>query len=113
MIGLVRFYQIVLSPLKFAILGPASRCRFEPSCSGYAVEALRRHGFWRGSWLAARRLLRCHPWGDFGPDPVPPVVVKQSQAGDAVEQKRGSRVEVGHGAEAARKALREHTPHCC
>lgn len=71
LIALVRFYQIVLSPIKFALLGPGSRCRFEPSCSQYALEALRGHGLLRGTWLAAKRLLRCHPWGAFGPDPVP------------------------------------------
>ncbi|WP_426564250.1 membrane protein insertion efficiency factor YidD [Angustibacter sp. McL0619] len=61
----VRGYQLVLSPL----LGP--RCRFYPSCSAYAVTALRRHGALRGSWLAARRLLRCHPWNPGGVDHVP------------------------------------------
>ncbi|MEA3061594.1 MAG: uncharacterized protein QOJ94_1375 [Sphingomonadales bacterium] len=46
-------------------------CRFQPSCSAYAITALRRYGALRGSWLAARRLARCHPWGGSGPDPVP------------------------------------------
>ena len=49
------------------------RCRFHPSCSSYAVEALERHGAVRGGWLAARRLGRCHPWNPGGLDPVPPV----------------------------------------
>jgi uncharacterized protein len=71
LIGLVLFYRWVLSPLKFAIFGAGARCRFEPSCSAYALEALQRHGFFYGIWLAARRLLRCHPWGACGPDPVP------------------------------------------
>ena len=71
LIAVVLFYQVVLSPIKFAIFGPASRCRFESSCSQYALEALRRHGLLRGTWLAMKRLLRCHPWGPFGPDPVP------------------------------------------
>lgn len=62
----IRLYQLVISPL----LGP--RCRFYPSCSAYAVEALTRHGALRGSWLALRRLLRCHPWNPGGVDPVPP-----------------------------------------
>jgi putative membrane protein insertion efficiency factor len=48
------------------------RCRFHPSCSAYALEALERHGALRGSWLAARRVGRCHPWGGSGLDPVPP-----------------------------------------
>lgn len=64
-IGLVRLYQWLLSPL----LPPA--CRFAPSCSEYAAEALARHGLFRGLWLAARRLARCHPWGGHGYDPVP------------------------------------------
>ncbi|GGY92992.1 membrane protein insertion efficiency factor YidD [Pseudoduganella plicata] len=63
---LLRAYQVTLSPL----LGP--RCRFYPSCSNYAIEALRVHGAGRGSWLAARRICRCHPWHPGGFDPVPP-----------------------------------------
>jgi putative membrane protein insertion efficiency factor len=61
----VRAYQLMLSPL----LPPS--CRFTPSCSAYAHEALTRHGALRGSWLAARRLARCHPWNPGGYDPVP------------------------------------------
>ena len=68
----VKFYRWVLSPAKTALFGPFGRCRFEPSCSAYALEALQTHGAMKGSWLAVRRLCRCHPWGDFGPDPVPP-----------------------------------------
>ena len=64
-IAAIRVYQLVLSPL----LAPA--CRFDPSCSTYAVEAIERHGLFRGSWLAATRIGRCHPWGGFGHDPVP------------------------------------------
>jgi putative membrane protein insertion efficiency factor len=66
LLGLVGFYRQLISPL----LGPP-RCRFVPSCSGYALEAIERHGAWRGSWLTLRRLLRCHPWGGSGFDPVP------------------------------------------
>lgn len=65
LIGLIRVYQWTLSPW----LG--TRCRYEPTCSAYAVEAIRRHGPIRGSWLAAARILRCHPWGRSGYDPVP------------------------------------------
>jgi hypothetical protein len=61
----VRFYQRFISP----VLGP--HCRFAPSCSQYAVLALQQHGALRGSWLAVRRLSRCHPWNPGGHDPVP------------------------------------------
>ena len=62
----IRAYQLLVSPL----LGP--RCRFYPSCSAYAVEALTTHGPLRGTQLAVWRLLRCHPWNPGGLDPVPP-----------------------------------------
>ena len=62
---LVRFYQLCISPLK-----PPS-CRFTPTCSQYAIEALRKHGAIKGLYLTIRRLLRCHPWGGSGYDPVP------------------------------------------
>ena len=61
----VRGYQVAISPL----LPPS--CRYYPTCSQYAVEALERHGAWRGSWLALRRILRCHPFRPGGYDPVP------------------------------------------
>jgi putative membrane protein insertion efficiency factor len=61
----IRFYQRFISPL----FPPA--CRFTPTCSQYAVEALQKHGPLKGLWLAVRRLLRCHPWGGSGYDPVP------------------------------------------
>lgn len=62
----VHFYRHAISPLT-----PPS-CRFTPSCSAYALEALRTHGPLRGSWLTLRRICRCHPWGGSGYDPVPP-----------------------------------------
>jgi uncharacterized protein len=64
--GLIRVYQLVLSPL----LG--TNCRYHPSCSEYAREAVLLHGPLRGTWLALRRMGRCHPWGGHGHDPVPP-----------------------------------------
>jgi hypothetical protein len=63
----VHSYQLLLAP--FA----GGACRFTPSCSAYAVEALTQHGVWRGSRLAIRRVARCHPFGSAGVDPVPPV----------------------------------------
>ena len=62
---MIRCYQLMIAP----VLG--NNCRFEPSCSHYAAEAIERHGPWRGSVLAARRVLRCNPWGGGGYDPVP------------------------------------------
>lgn len=69
LIGVVRVYQLTLSPVLFALAGPS--CRFTPSCSQYAIEALRKHGALRGSWLALRRLFRCQPFCQGGYDPVP------------------------------------------
>ena len=65
LILLVRAYRLLLSPW----LG--QHCRFHPTCSVYAETAIERHGAWRGSWLALRRLGRCHPWHAGGVDPVP------------------------------------------
>ncbi len=62
---LIRIYRLLFSPW----IG--QHCRFHPTCSAYAIEAIRRHGAARGSWLAAKRLGRCHPWHEGGVDPVP------------------------------------------
>lgn len=69
----VIFYRHAISPML-----PAS-CRFTPTCSEYALEALRIHGPLRGSWLTLHRLLRCHPWGGSGYDPVPPAHESECQ----------------------------------
>ncbi|MDR3429906.1 MULTISPECIES: membrane protein insertion efficiency factor YidD [Silvimonas] len=65
MIFLLQTYRYTLSPL----LG--ARCRFSPSCSQYAIEAIAKYGAVKGGWLTMRRLARCHPWGGHGHDPVP------------------------------------------
>ena len=75
LIQLVRFYRFAVSPW----LG--ANCRFEPSCSSYAIEALRVHGLLKGSSLAARRIGRCHPWGASGYDPVPCADKDSDEAG--------------------------------
>ena len=62
---LVRFYQVAISPLK------PPTCRFNPTCSTYALEALKKYGLLKGGRLALRRIMRCHPWGGSGYDPVP------------------------------------------
>ncbi|HEX6013026.1 MAG TPA: membrane protein insertion efficiency factor YidD [Geminicoccaceae bacterium] len=67
LVGLVTAYRWLVSP----VLG--ANCRYAPSCSEYAVEALRQHGAVLGCWIALRRVARCHPWGGHGHDPVPPV----------------------------------------
>jgi len=67
------------------------RCRFHPSCSQYALEALTVHGAARGSWLAIRRVGRCHPWHDGGLDPVPPTNVRSSSAAPVVRRKKADR----------------------
>lgn len=65
LIAPIRLYQWTLSPLV------GFNCRYAPSCSAYAIEAIATHGALRGLWLALRRILRCHPWGGSGYDPVP------------------------------------------
>ena len=62
---LIKIYQLVISP----ILPPS--CRFIPTCSHYSMEALKKHGLLKGGWLSLKRILRCHPWGGSGYDPVP------------------------------------------
>ncbi|MFY8184583.1 MAG: membrane protein insertion efficiency factor YidD [Bacteroidia bacterium] len=64
-IALVKFYQSVISPHT-----PAA-CRFQPTCSQYSIEALKKHGALKGGWLSLKRIFKCHPWGPHGYDPVP------------------------------------------
>ncbi|MEE8060103.1 MAG: membrane protein insertion efficiency factor YidD [Pseudomonadales bacterium] len=65
LVGCIKFYRYIISPLM------ASHCRFQPCCSSYAIQAIEQHGAIKGSYLAARRLLRCHPFHSGGYDPVP------------------------------------------
>lgn len=65
LIGMIRFYQVTLSPF----IGRA--CRYTPTCSNYGIEAIRKHGPFKGSWLTLKRVLSCNPWGGSGYDPVP------------------------------------------
>jgi len=64
-LGMIRFYQYAISPYT-----PAS-CRYTPTCSQYTIEAIQRYGPFKGAWLGLKRILRCHPWGGHGYDPVP------------------------------------------
>lgn len=64
-VGLIRFYQLAISPLF------PSSCRYTPTCSQYGIEAIRKHGPFRGGWLTIKRIASCNPWGGHGHDPVP------------------------------------------
>lgn len=71
MIALIRAYQLFISPAQLFLFGPAGGCRFTPTCSHYAMDAVRARGAIAGSWLAAKRICRCHPFANCGHDPVP------------------------------------------
>ncbi|MEW5838809.1 MAG: membrane protein insertion efficiency factor YidD [Pseudomonadota bacterium] len=79
LIGIIRAYQLVLSPLM------GRQCRFEPTCSCYAIEAIKRHGSLRGGWLGIKRICRCHPFSPGGYDPVP-----ESPESPEADQERAS-----------------------
>ncbi len=68
---LLRLYKLLVSPALHALAGPMGGCRYTPTCSDYAAEAVVLHGVVRGTWLAVRRICRCNPWGGCGHDPVP------------------------------------------
>ena len=76
----IRVYRLTISPAQTFLFGPTGGCRFTPTCSQYALDAIREHGALAGGWLAARRICRCHPWGHCGHDPVPKqtVVIRHS-----------------------------------
>ena len=67
----IRIYQLTISPAQTFLFGAGCGCRFTPTCSAYAAEALREHGVAIGTMLSAKRICRCHPWGGCGHDPVP------------------------------------------
>ena len=72
LLAVVRLYRLLISPVLTAVFGPMGfGCRFTPTCSEYAMEAIAQHGALRGALLSLRRLSRCHPWGGCGCDPVP------------------------------------------
>jgi uncharacterized protein len=72
LLSLIWLYRRTLSPALPVVLGPGCGCRFHPTCAVFAAESIRGHGALRGSWLAVRRLLKCHPLHPGGLDPVPP-----------------------------------------
>jgi putative membrane protein insertion efficiency factor len=72
LLALIRLYQRIVSPMLPALFGPVCGCRFSPTCSHYAADAIRTHGALVGAWLAARRLVKCTPLHTGGADPVPP-----------------------------------------
>ena len=88
LIGFLRAYRLVISPLYGQV------CRYHPSCSAYALEAVTSHGSVRGTWLAVRRLGRCHPWAAGGYDPVPPssaaTSTSRSSAGTSPTPQQGA-----------------------
>ena len=95
LLGLVRLYQRVISPVLPAIFGPACGCRFSPTCSHYAADALRVHGAAYGTWLAVKRLLKCTPLHPGGNDPMPPA--KRRPACSRVNSRSATTQSLSHG----------------
>ncbi|MEN3940357.1 membrane protein insertion efficiency factor YidD [Prosthecobacter sp. SYSU 5D2] len=94
---LIRGYQRFISPPLHYFGGPGSGCRFTPTCSEYFLQAVEKHGFFRGSAMGAWRILRCNPWGGQGHDPVPPVTKRpcscQRQTADSCAVSAGPSVD--------------------
>jgi putative membrane protein insertion efficiency factor len=78
----IRAYQLTISPALTFLFGPAGGCRFTPTCSQYAIDAVRARGAVAGSWLAAKRICRCHPLGGCGHDPVPQSGKRKAESGN-------------------------------
>jgi putative membrane protein insertion efficiency factor len=93
LVFIIRVYRWAISPAKTFILGPLSQCRFTPTCSAYALEAVTKHGALAGGWLALKRIARCHPWGGCGEDPVPAPGV-----GKTMDNGQWPMVDLKHGA---------------
>jgi putative membrane protein insertion efficiency factor len=74
----IRVYRLVLSPAQLFLFGPTGGCRFTPTCSQFALEAIQTHGAVQGGALAVKRICRCHPWGKAGHDPVPEKIGTQT-----------------------------------
>lgn len=87
LIGLLKAYRFAISPLYGQV------CRYYPTCSAYALESVQRHGAVKGSWLAVRRVARCHPWAAGGYDPVPPAAssAEETVESERVQHSRGAR----------------------
>ncbi len=81
----IRAYQLTISPAQVFLFGPTGGCRFTPSCSQYAMDAVHAHGALAGGALAAKRICRCHPWGDCGHDPVPKSGKRKAGSGMVLE----------------------------
>ncbi|MDE3067611.1 MAG: membrane protein insertion efficiency factor YidD [Verrucomicrobiota bacterium] len=84
LLSVIRLYRWTISPAQTLLFGAGAGCRFTPTCSQYAMEAIRRHGALAGIWLAAKRLCRCHPWNDGGQDAVPAATNTRRKTGNKV-----------------------------
>jgi uncharacterized protein len=81
----IRVYRWTISPAQTFLFGPTAGCRFTPTCSQYAMEAVHMHGAITGGWLATKRICRCHPWGQGGHDPVPECGMRNAECGKTLE----------------------------
>jgi putative membrane protein insertion efficiency factor len=81
----IRIYRLMISPAQIFLFGPTAGCRFTPTCSQYAIDAIRSRGALAGSWLAAKRICRCHPWGNCGHDPISKSGKRKAESGNILE----------------------------